>query len=80
MGSVERRHRHIVETGLTLLATAHVPLTLLDAAFETATYLINSLPSKVTHNKSPFQLLTIHSSRPLVVNAGPSFDHTTNRS
>jgi hypothetical protein len=41
MGFVERKHQHIVETGLTLLATACAPLTLWDSAFETATYLIN---------------------------------------
>jgi IS30 family transposase len=57
MGSVERKHRHIVEIGLTLLATASVPLTLWDSAFETATYLINRLPSKVTKHKSPYECL-----------------------
>ena len=57
MGFVECHDRRIVETGLTLLATAQAPLTLWDSAFETTTYLINRLPSKVTHNKSPFQLL-----------------------
>jgi len=57
MGSVERKHRHIVETGLTLLAIASVPLTLWDSAFETATYLINRLPSKVTKYKSPYECL-----------------------
>jgi IS30 family transposase len=57
MGTVERKHRHIVETGLSLLATANVPLTFWDSAFETATYLINRLPSKVTKRKSPFESL-----------------------
>jgi hypothetical protein len=57
MGTVERKHRHIVETGLSLLATASIPLTFWDSAFETATYLINRLPSKVTQKKSPFELL-----------------------
>jgi len=54
MGSVERKHRHIVETGLTLLATASTPLSFWDSAFETVVYLINQLPSKVTKQKSPF--------------------------
>ncbi|MCH87925.1 retrovirus-related Pol polyprotein from transposon TNT 1-94, partial [Trifolium medium] len=40
-GSVERKHRHVVETGLTLLAQAHLPLKFWDYAFMTATYLIN---------------------------------------
>jgi len=57
MGTVERKHCHIVETGLSLLATANVPLTFWDSAFETATYLINRLPSKVTNRKSPFKSL-----------------------
>jgi hypothetical protein len=57
MGSIERKHRHIVETGLTLLATANVPLSFWDSAFETAVYLINRLLSKVTKKKSPFETL-----------------------
>jgi hypothetical protein len=57
MGTVERKHRHIVETGLSLLATANVPLKFWDLAFETATYLINRLPSKVTKKKSPYECL-----------------------
>jgi len=57
MGSVERKHHHIVETILTLLATATIPFTFWDSAFDTATYLINRLPSKVTQQKSPFEYL-----------------------
>ncbi len=57
MGTVERKHRHIVETGLSLLATASVPFTFWDTAFETATYLINRLPSKVTKKMSPYECL-----------------------
>jgi len=57
MGFVERKHRHIVETGLTLLATSSAPLSFWDSAFETAVYLINRLPSKVTKQKSPFAKL-----------------------
>lgn len=56
-GSVERKHRHIVETGLTLLAQAKMPLKFWDHAFLTATYLINRLPSPSLNNKSPFFLL-----------------------
>jgi hypothetical protein len=56
MGSVERKHHHIVETILTL-ATATIPFTYWDSAFETATYFINWLPSKVTKQKSPFEYL-----------------------
>jgi histone deacetylase 1/2 len=55
--SVERKHRHIVETGLTLLAQANMPLKFWDHAFLTTTYLINRLPSSTLENKSPYFLL-----------------------
>jgi len=55
-GSVERRHRHIVDTGLTLLAHSNVPFKYWDDAFDTACYVINRLPS-LTRPKSPFELL-----------------------
>jgi hypothetical protein len=57
MGTGERKHRHIVEIGLSILANASTALTFWDSAFETANYLINRLPSKVTQKKSPFELL-----------------------
>ena len=46
-GSAERKHRHIVDVGLSLPAHAHMPLKFWDEAFLTATYLINHIPSKV---------------------------------
>jgi hypothetical protein len=46
-GSAERKHRHIVEVGLSLLARAFMPLKFWDEAFLAATYLINCTPSKV---------------------------------
>jgi histone deacetylase 1/2 len=52
-GATERKHRHIVEVGLALLAHAHMPLKFWDEAFLTATYLINMLPSKVINNDTP---------------------------
>jgi hypothetical protein len=55
--SVERKHRHIVETGLTLLANASMPLKFWDEAFTTTCFLINRLPSPLLHNKSPFEIL-----------------------
>jgi len=54
-GFVERRHRHVVETGLALLAQASLPKRFWHFAFETAVYLINRLPSRVSSNISPFQ-------------------------
>jgi len=43
--SVERKHRHIIETGLSLLSHSHVPHIYWDDAFLMATYLINRLPT-----------------------------------
>ncbi|KAM0037798.1 putative RNA-directed DNA polymerase [Helianthus debilis subsp. tardiflorus] len=54
-GIVERRHRHVVETGLTLLAHSSLPQRFWQFAFETAVYLINRLPSRVSSNKSPYE-------------------------
>ena len=56
-GSAERKHRHIVEVGLALLANASMPLKFWDEAFLTATYLINLLPSKVINFDTPVQHL-----------------------
>ena len=44
-GTVERRHRHIVETGCTLLHHANLPSQFWSYAFNTATYLINRMPT-----------------------------------
>lgn len=44
-----------METGLALLAHAHVPLKFWDEAFLTATYLINRLPSRVIDNTTPLE-------------------------
>ena len=43
-GQAERRHRHVVETGLTLLHHASMPLTFWSHAFQAAVYLINRMP------------------------------------
>ena len=56
-GSAERKHRHIVETGLALLAHADVPIKFWDDAFLTATYLINRLPTHVIDKKCPLERL-----------------------
>lgn len=53
-GRVERKHRHVVETGLALLAHAGLPLKFWSYAFQTATFLINRMPSKVLQNASPY--------------------------
>ncbi|RWR76373.1 putative polyprotein [Cinnamomum micranthum f. kanehirae] len=56
-GVAERKHCHIVEMGLTLLATSHMPLQYWVEAFNTAGFLINRLPTKVLNNKSPWECL-----------------------
>jgi histone deacetylase 1/2 len=56
-GTAERKHRHIVETGLTLLAHASVPFRFWSDAFSTACFLINRLPSRVINMKTPLERL-----------------------
>jgi hypothetical protein len=56
-GSTKRKHRHIVEVGLSLLAHACMPLKFWYEAFSTTTYLINCLPSRVIEFASPFEKL-----------------------
>jgi histone deacetylase 1/2 len=56
-GIVERRHRHIVETSLTLLGQCKAPLKFWNYAFKTSVYLINRLPTSILSNKSPFECL-----------------------
>ncbi|KAL9241610.1 hypothetical protein vseg_015702 [Gypsophila vaccaria] len=53
-GYAERRHRHIVETGLSLLSHAHLPSFFWSNAFVTAAYLINRLPTPSLNHDSPF--------------------------
>ena len=43
-GRVERKHRHITETGLALFTTATLPISFWEEAFLIATHLINRLP------------------------------------
>jgi len=56
-GIAERKHRHILETGLTLLTQASIPTSYWTYAFGTAVYLINRLPSSVLNNESPYSKL-----------------------
>jgi histone deacetylase 1/2 len=57
-GRAERKHRHIAELGLTLLAQAKMPMFFWWDAFSTAVYLINRLPSTTNFNESPYTLIT----------------------
>jgi len=56
-GVVERKHRHIVDLGLTLLHHASLPLQFWDYAFTTAVYLINKLPTTSLKFAIPFVTL-----------------------
>jgi histone deacetylase 1/2 len=56
-GSAERKNRHIVEVGLSLLANASMPLKFWDEAFLTATFIINLLPTKVLNFATPTEKL-----------------------
>jgi histone deacetylase 1/2 len=56
-GRAERKHRHVTELGLTLLAQAKMPMSYWWEAFSTDVYLINRLPSSINPNKSPYSLL-----------------------
>ena len=56
-GKVERKHRHVVETGLTLLAQASLHLKYWWHVFTSAVFLINCLPTPILNNISPFEVL-----------------------
>lgn len=56
-GFAERRRRHIVESGLSLLSHAHLPLSFWSYSFATAFYLINRLPTPTLAKKSPYHCL-----------------------
>lgn len=55
--SVEHRHHHIIEIGLSLLSHASVPIKYWANAFQTAIFLINSMPTPLVQSKSPFEVL-----------------------
>jgi histone deacetylase 1/2 len=56
-GRVERKNRHIVETGLALLFESNVPTKYWPYAFQIVAYVINRLPTKVLSFKSPYEVL-----------------------
>ena len=56
-GLSERRHRHIVETGLFLLHKANLSNTFWSYAFSIAVYLTNRMPTPVLSLNSPYSLL-----------------------
>jgi hypothetical protein len=56
-GSAERKHRHVLEVGLSLLARASMPLKFWDEAFATAAYFINHLSYRVINFDTPLHRL-----------------------
>jgi hypothetical protein len=56
-GTVERKHRHIIESALTLLSHASLPITQWSYAVTTAIHLINRLPTPKLSHKSPWEKL-----------------------
>jgi hypothetical protein len=55
-GAAERKHRHIVEVALSLLAHAAIPLKFWHGPFATAAYLINRTPTKLLDFSTSFFL------------------------
>lgn len=53
----ERKHRHLIETTLTLMFEANLFASFWFHACSYATFLINRMPSKVLEMKSPYQVL-----------------------
>nr|KYP63508.1 Retrovirus-related Pol polyprotein from transposon TNT 1-94 [Cajanus cajan] len=56
-GTVERKHRHIIEVGLTLLSSAGLPHLFWTDAFSNAIHVINRLPTSTLKLKSPYEIL-----------------------
>jgi hypothetical protein len=54
---VERKHRHIIETSLALVADSSVPKFFWDEACQTSCYLINRMPTLILGNLSHFEKL-----------------------
>ena len=56
-GVAERKHRHVMDIGLSLLAQSHILSTFWVDAFLTAIFLINHLPTTILHNDSLYSKL-----------------------
>ncbi|KAG8489227.1 hypothetical protein CXB51_017298 [Gossypium anomalum] len=56
-GVAKKRHRHVVDMGLTLLARASMPLEYWSFAFSHAVHIINRLPTPILHHQTPYEKL-----------------------
>jgi hypothetical protein len=56
-GFTERKHRHIVDVGLAILAHVSIPLKFWDDVFHAAIYLINRTPNHVIQYQTPLERL-----------------------
>jgi len=56
-GVVERKHQHILNITRALIFQSNLPKLFWNFATSHAIFLLNRLPSKVLHNKSPYDIL-----------------------
>lgn len=57
MGHVEHRHRHIIDTNITMLNHAGLPSSMWDFGIVAASYIYNRNPTSVLNGKSPYEAL-----------------------
>lgn len=57
MGHAERRHKHLVDTTITMLNHAQLPASMWDFGVLTSCYLYNQNPTRILQGKSPLEAL-----------------------